>query len=91
MTTNAELDAQVVAIDAMRAPAFSDEALAQRFASECARNLRYVAAWSKWLLWDGKRWVYDDTLRYRAFSAVIIERRLLKHSPRRRLSVIRLI
>ena len=65
---NVELDAQVIALDAMRAPAFSDEALAQRFASEYARNFRYVAAWSKWLFWDGKRWIYDDTLR--AFDRV---------------------
>ena len=42
-------------------PAFSDEALALRFAERHANDLRYVAAWSKWLHWDGRRWAFDDT------------------------------
>jgi putative DNA primase/helicase len=24
-------------------------------------RLRYVPAWRRWLVWDGKRWAYDDT------------------------------
>ena len=43
-------------------PAFSDEALALSFADEHAEKLRYIAAWSKWLWWDGKRWNTDDTV-----------------------------
>lgn len=46
-----------------RPPEFTDEALALRFAEQHAEHLRYVAAWSKWLIWDGKRWQFDDTLR----------------------------
>jgi putative DNA primase/helicase len=49
--------------DDARPPVFTDEALALRFAARHAHDLRYVAAWSKWLLWDGKRWQFDDTLR----------------------------
>ena len=49
--------------DDARPPAFSDEAIALRFAERHAHDLRYVAAWSKWLIWDGKRWLFDDTLR----------------------------
>ena len=45
-----------------RPPAFSDEALALRFAELHAGDLRYVAAWNKWLSWDGARWVFDTTL-----------------------------
>ena len=45
------------------APPLSDEALALRFADRHAHHLRYVAAWNKWLAWDGKRWRFDDTLR----------------------------
>src|SRR5262245_61977167 len=45
-----------------RPPAFSDEALALRFAELHAHDLRYVAAWSRWLSFDGKRWQFDDTL-----------------------------
>jgi hypothetical protein len=34
-------------------PAFTDEALALRFAECHADDLRYVAAWSRWLSWEG--------------------------------------
>ncbi len=43
------------------APAFSEEALALHFAERHAAELRYVAAWNKWLRFDGKRWVLDET------------------------------
>ena len=46
---------------AARPPQFSDEALALRFADEHASDLRYVAQWSKWLVWDGKCWLFDST------------------------------
>jgi putative DNA primase/helicase len=45
-----------------RPPAFTDEALALRFAEQHADDLRYVAAWGRWLHWDGKVWRFDDTL-----------------------------
>jgi putative DNA primase/helicase len=44
------------------APAFTDDALALSFADEHANSLRYVAALGKWLLWDGTRWHFDETL-----------------------------
>ncbi|OAI28690.1 hypothetical protein A1351_11335 [Methylosinus sp. R-45379] len=43
-------------------PAFSDEALALRFAELHAGDLRYVAAWGKWLSWTGTHWQFDETL-----------------------------
>lgn len=43
-------------------PTHSDEALALRFAERHANDLRYVAAWGRWLRWDGTRWRFDDTL-----------------------------
>ncbi len=46
-----------------RSPAYSDDALALRFAERHERNRLYVARWSKWLTWDGRRWSGDDTLR----------------------------
>lgn len=46
-----------------RPPAYSDEALALRFAEKHADDLRYVAAWGKWLSWTGTHWQFDDTLR----------------------------
>jgi putative DNA primase/helicase len=45
-----------------RAPEFSDEALALRFADRHADDLRYVAFWSQWLFWKRWRWTEDDTL-----------------------------
>jgi len=72
--TNAELDAKVIELDAKREleeprpPAFSDEALALGFAELHANNLRYVAAWSKWLAFDGARWQFDETMA--AYSLV---------------------
>jgi putative DNA primase/helicase len=44
------------------APPFSDEALALRFASEHADDARHVAAWSKWLRYDGACWRADETM-----------------------------
>lgn len=43
-------------------PPFADDALALRFADRHADGLRYVAKWSKWMVWDGVRWRPDDTL-----------------------------
>jgi len=48
--------------DESRPPAFSDEDLALRFAERHAGELRFVAAWNKWLVWDGARWRFDETL-----------------------------
>jgi putative DNA primase/helicase len=45
-----------------RPPEFSDESLALRFADRHKDRLRYVAAWGRWLEWDGKRWKFEDTL-----------------------------
>ena len=45
-----------------RPPAFSDEALALRFAERHATTLRFVAGWNRWMEWDSKCWRRDDTL-----------------------------
>lgn len=45
-----------------RAPAYSDEALALRFAERHAGDFRYVAEWSKWLSWARTHWRADNTL-----------------------------
>ncbi len=44
-----------------RPPAFSDDALAQRFAERYGKDLRYIAAWSHWYEWLGARWVMEPT------------------------------
>jgi len=43
-------------------PECTDEALALRFSEDHAHDLRYVAAWGKWLEWSGTRWKPDVTL-----------------------------
>ncbi|MBY0331886.1 MAG: bifunctional DNA primase/polymerase [Acetobacteraceae bacterium] len=46
----------------VRAPAVTEEALAQRFTTQEGDRMRYVAAWSRWFRWDGARWKQEDTL-----------------------------
>lgn len=41
--------------------ATSDDGIALSFAERFDGELAYVAAWSKWLLFDGQRWCTDDT------------------------------
>lgn len=48
---------------AERPPAYSDDALALRFADRHADDLRFVAVWGKWLHWNGSRWRFDNTLQ----------------------------
>jgi putative DNA primase/helicase len=52
----------------VRPPKFADDAIALRFSDRQFNRLRYVAALGKWLIWDGRRWIFDDTLlaRHRA-------------------------
>jgi putative DNA primase/helicase len=48
--------------DFSRPTKFTDESLALQFAEVNSGSLRYVAALGKWLVWDGKRWRFDETL-----------------------------
>ena len=49
---------QFAVVDAIPAE-FSDEAIALKFTETHSDKLRYVAAWGKWLLWNGTRWGFD--------------------------------
>ena len=62
---NQQHDGGDVVIDADNAPkppAFSDDGLALAFTERYKDELRYVAAWGRWLRWDGTRWRFDETL-----------------------------
>ncbi len=48
--------------DAGELPPNSEDALALAYAERHANDSRYVAAWSRWLLYDGARWIFDTTL-----------------------------
>lgn len=47
----------------VRAPQYSEDALALRFSKKYAHDLQYVHPWGKWMRWDGTRWTEDNTLR----------------------------
>jgi putative DNA primase/helicase len=40
----------------------AEETIALYFAERYVDELRYVAAWGRWLSFDGTRWHHDDTL-----------------------------
>ena len=50
----------------IRPPEFSDESLALRFAARHEADLRHVASWGKWLVYQDGQWHFDTTLE--AFS-----------------------
>jgi putative DNA primase/helicase len=39
---------------------FTDATNAERLLKLYGRDIRYNAAWKKWLVWDGKKWQVDD-------------------------------
>ncbi len=40
----------------------TEDALALSYTRRYHRDWRYVAAWGKWMVWDGQRWRTEDTL-----------------------------
>ncbi len=44
-------------------PRFTEDNAAELFTGRYADTLRYVAAWGKWMEWDGTRWKEDKILR----------------------------
>jgi putative DNA primase/helicase len=47
----------------IRPAEFSDDTLALHFTAEHLGDLRYVDKWGRWLVWDGKRWSFDETVK----------------------------
>jgi putative DNA primase/helicase len=48
--------------DSGELPLAAEESIALAYADRHAHELRYVAAWSRWLSYDGTRWDFDTTL-----------------------------
>ncbi len=44
-------------------PTFSEDALASRFTDIHGGDLRYVAAWNQWLIWEDNVWRRDETMK----------------------------
>lgn len=40
---------------------FTDAGNGERFIARHGHDVRYVATWKSWLVWDGTRWLRDDT------------------------------
>src|SRR5258708_33254076 len=47
---------------------------ARRLAHVYGDRLRYVPAWRRWLVWDGKRWAHDTTGQAARWAKVIARR-----------------
>jgi putative DNA primase/helicase len=45
------------------APLFSEIDLANKFVTLHEENLRFVAKWGSWMIWDRVRWQFDETMR----------------------------
>ncbi len=54
-----------------RPPEFTDEALALRFTAAHENRLRYVAAWGRWMIWDGAAWRTDETMQAFDFARAV--------------------
>jgi putative DNA primase/helicase len=65
-------------------PEFSDDALALRFAERHASEMRYVAEWSTWLIWDGTRWQFDKILRAFSCARLICREAAASHDRAKR-------
>jgi P4 family phage/plasmid primase-like protien len=51
---------------------FTDLGNARRFAARFRNQLLYCEKWSRWLVWDGRRWKEDETLEvYRLAGSLI--------------------
>lgn len=56
-------------------PEYSDDHLADKFAEKHAHELVYVHTWSKWMLWNGERWMDDATL-----ASMDMARKVCRHA-----------
>lgn len=51
------------ALEQIVPPEFAEDSLGLIFSGQYADTLRFVAAWNRWMVWDGVRWKHDSTLR----------------------------
>jgi len=63
----------------------TDDALALRFAEAHADDMRYCAAWGKWLRWDGTRWRQDETLEVFEAARAVVRAAATEHDAKPRL------
>lgn len=56
----------------------TEDALAISFTRRYQLDWRYVAAWGKWLMWDGQRWRTEDTLAASDLARLVCRHASLK-------------
>ncbi len=78
-------------IDPDQLPAFSEFALAQRFADGPGLDWRYTAAWNLWAKWAGHRWEPDErkgiTWEVKDCCTAIMKEHLADSTPANRLKL----
>lgn len=52
-------------------PTAGQDALASEFSARHGADWRYVAAWSRWLRWDGQAWRHEQTLQVYDLARVV--------------------
>src|SRR4051794_15242131 len=57
---------------------YTDEALALEFARRHGPHVRYVAVWSKWMLYNGIVWRRDETLKVFTLSRALCREQALE-------------
>ncbi len=62
-TEESRLEAARAALDRDEVVGLSEDDLALRFTERHGHELRYVAVWDRWLIWDGMRWAHDERKR----------------------------
>lgn len=72
--TNPNSDDDSLDPDEALVPPLSDESMAIQFATEYRRDLRYVAAWNRWYIWQENVWHPDDTLAAFDLARKIVRR-----------------
>lgn len=71
--------AEPITIDSSGTPSMTvaagrtDSANATRLITKFRDQIRWVGPWDKWLIWDGKRWAIDQTLRIHAFAKQTVD------------------
>ena len=63
-------------------PAFSEDSLARQFTEKHHENMRYVAAWGQWMIWDNTHWLKDETLKALDLSRAICREAAAKANER---------
>jgi len=55
-------------------PHLTDLGNAARFMTQHGPGVRYCNLWKKWLLWDGKRWLIDETQQVKRYARETVRR-----------------